>query len=78
MIVRLIACGAVILCLGDPAFADDVIYNGLHCNDLCQWWMGVGPAGAASKKSRCALVVSHPDQFDADLLQICQAAKNRQ
>jgi hypothetical protein len=74
MVARLIACGSVILCLGDPAFADDVIYNGLHCNSLCQWWLGIEPTGAPRKKSQCSYIVSHPDQFDADLLRLCQNA----
>jgi hypothetical protein len=79
MFMRLIACAAAILCVGDPASADDVIYNGLHCNNLCQWWMGISPGGGAPKKSRCSYVVAHPDQFDADLLRLCQAAaKSRQ
>jgi hypothetical protein len=79
MVVRLIAFGAVILCLGDAASADDMIYNGLHCNNLCQWWMGVSPESATPKKRHCSYIVSHPDQFDADLLRLCQAAaKNGQ
>jgi hypothetical protein len=76
MNMRLIACGAV-LCFGEPAFADDVIYNGLHCNSLCQWWMGIDSTGSVSNKSHCSYVVSHPDQFDDDLLRLCQAAVKR-
>jgi hypothetical protein len=75
MVVRLMACGAIILCLNDPASADDVIYNGLHCNSLCQRWLGIEPTGALPKKNQCSYIVSHPDQFDADLLRLCQAAE---
>jgi hypothetical protein len=77
MVVRLIAWGAIILCLIDPASADDVIYNGLHCNSVCQWWLGIEPTGALPKKNQCSYIVSHPDQFDADLLRLCQASAKR-
>jgi hypothetical protein len=77
MVVRLIAWVAIILCLIDPASAEDVIYNGLHCNSLCQKWLGIEPTGALPRKNQCSHIVSHPDQVDADLLRLCQAAERR-
>jgi stage V sporulation protein SpoVS len=70
--VKLIACGAALLCLTDTAFADDVIYNGLHCNILCQRWMGISPKHPTPQKRRCLDVVSAPAQFNADLVHLCQ------
>jgi hypothetical protein len=71
MVLKRIACGAAILCLSGSASADDVIYNGLHCNSLCQWWMGISPAQPAQKRE-CSRVLSNPAQYDSDLVQLCQ------
>jgi hypothetical protein len=73
----LIACGAAILCLIDTAFADDVIYNGLHCNSLCQEWMGIGAKHPVLHKRRCLDVVAHPAQYDADLAQLCKSISGK-
>jgi hypothetical protein len=71
--VKLIACGVAIFWLTGAAFADDdVIYNGLHCNSLCQAWMGVGPEHPAQRKRRCLDVLAHPAQYDSDLAQLCK------
>jgi hypothetical protein len=71
MLSKLIACGAVVVCLTDTAFADDVIYHGLHCNDLCQAWMGIGPKHPPQQKRGCLDIASHPVQYDADLVRLC-------
>jgi hypothetical protein len=49
MVLKRIACGAAILCLSGAASADDMIYNGLHCNSLCQVWMGIRPEHPAQE-----------------------------
>ena len=51
--MRLLTC-SVLACLSTfvvlPArAADDVIINGLHCNTLCQSWIGVGGEAARSE-----------------------------
>jgi hypothetical protein len=67
---KLIASGAVFLCLAGPAFADEVIFNGKPCNSLCQWWMGIGPAQDRETR-KCQQIVSHSARYDADLVQLC-------
>ena len=50
MTMKRIMGAAAILCLIDAANADEIIYNGLPCNSLCQAWMGVGPEHKSEKK----------------------------
>jgi hypothetical protein len=77
MMLKLVTCVAAIVLLIGPAFADDVIYNGLHCNGLCQRWMGISPDRPAQRKLGCAHVVSHVGQYDAELVQLCRFATGR-
>jgi hypothetical protein len=73
MALKLIAFGAALLYLTNAAFADDdMIYHGLHCNSFCQVWMGISPARPARQKRGCLHMVSHPTQYDADLVQLCR------
>jgi hypothetical protein len=77
MVWKLIACSAAIVCLVDTAFADDMIYNGLHCNSLCQSWMGIGPERPTRQKRVCWHIVSHPAQYDADLVELCRLVSGK-
>jgi hypothetical protein len=76
MALRAVACVTSILSLMVPAFADDIIYNGLHCNSFCQSWMGVGTE-RWSQKRRCAQIVSHSAQYDDDLVKLCKYVSGR-
>jgi hypothetical protein len=74
---KLMACGAAMLCLVETAFADDMIYNGLHCNSLCQKWMGISPQPPTQQKRVCWHIVSHPAQYDADLVHLCHMVSGK-
>jgi hypothetical protein len=76
MALKMIAFGAGTLCLMSTASADDMIYNGLHCNSLCQWAMGISPEHPMQKRG-CAQIVSHSAQYDADLVQLCKFVSGR-
>jgi hypothetical protein len=72
MLSKVIACGVLLLCLNGPVHADDVIFQGLHCNGWCQAWMGIGPERPSRQKRDCSDIVAHPVEHDADLVRLCQ------
>jgi hypothetical protein len=76
MALRLIASCATFLCLTGAAVADDIIYKGLHCNSFCQQWMGISP-DHAQRKRRCPDIVSHPADYNDDLVQLCKFVSGR-
>jgi hypothetical protein len=74
---KLIVGCAFVLCQIDASVADDMIYNGLHCNRLCQMWMGISPERPTQQKRVCSHIVSHPAQYDADLVQLCHIVSGK-
>jgi len=69
---RWIAIAVAVLCLTGSACGNEVIYNGLPCNSLCQAWMGTARKQSPHVKRNCAEIVTHSDEYDTDLVRLCE------